>query len=551
MLRQTRNRRSGCELAGVVPLCILITRWWLVFFVLSGAVASAQINRREFSSSLKDQLDLLDLHGFSGAVLVGNAQGREWIRGLGLANQKEQLPNTPETLFAVASISQHFTAAAILWLEQQGRLQVGDSLEELWPARLKSLASVTIEQLMSHRSGLPFSCDEDRPTSREGFLNCVESLENVDRPCQRFEYSNAGYAVLAALIQEISGHPYPEFLRRHLLQPAGMSESGFLDEVDRWPPARVAVQYTWTRDFGTELRKAMDWNYRGAADLVSNVVELGRWRQFLTRGFFGDSRHSQLMRVASTREASGGRFQWCLTGAMTLGYNARWCGNERGHILVLSNHNYGLAGPAPAVVELLDRVLSQANPVLNWRPKTGSVQNLASWAGRYGLDPHFELNLELSGETLQVSGRGQKAVNWLVASSPEQARELSRASRRASNLLQALKVRDFAVAGQSSGDSISVNALEGWLEGLESRHGVLQETALIGTIPQAGGSRSYVELRFERGNELRRLRWVENQLTSILEASLPLAPVRFIPVASRRLIGYHLLFPTAEPWKCA
>jgi CubicO group peptidase (beta-lactamase class C family) len=237
--------------------------------------------RGPFGAALDRYVSELTGFGYSGSVLV--AQHGEVVlnRGYGLADRAHGAPFTADTLFDIASISKPFTAAAVLRLEMQGKLKVEDRLSRFFPDAPADKAAITLHQLLSHTSGLPETSGlEYEPLTREAFLKRIFAARLLHPPGGRFVYSNAGYSLLAAVVEVASGRPFGEFLKSEIFLPAGMRHTGFLpDAADR---ERLAHGYTGDGDWGTSLDHphAPDgpwWNLRGNGGILTTTGDLYRW----------------------------------------------------------------------------------------------------------------------------------------------------------------------------------------------------------------------------------------------------------------------------------
>jgi CubicO group peptidase (beta-lactamase class C family) len=234
--------------------------------------------------ALDRYLSRLEAFGFSGSALV--AQGGKVIldKGYGLADRAAGRPYTAGTIFDIASISKQFTAAAILKLEQEGRLKVEDPIGKFLGSVPADKAPITLHMLLTHTSGLPdvLGDDEYEPVSREVLVRRALAADLVRVPGKRFWYSNAGYSLLAAVVEIVSGKPYETYLKERLWEPAGMRHTGF--HVP--DPENVAHGYTPAGDWGRPLDKpwAPDgpyWNLRGNGGILSTTGDLYRWHQAL------------------------------------------------------------------------------------------------------------------------------------------------------------------------------------------------------------------------------------------------------------------------------
>ena len=171
-----------------------------------------------------------------------------YVKAYGLARLDPRQPATTETRYAIDSISKEFTAAAMLILQQQGKLSLdetaGKYLSDLGPA-----GSVTIRQLLTHTAGLRDYWPQDfvppemsRPTTTEAIIQ-----EWAKRPPDfaagtDWQYSNTGYVVAGAIVEKVSGQKLTPFLREHIFAPLKMKHVG---EDDTGPlPASDAGGYT-------------------------------------------------------------------------------------------------------------------------------------------------------------------------------------------------------------------------------------------------------------------------------------------------------------------
>ena len=208
--------------------------------------------------SLQDAVDIAAEHsGFSGVVRVDRSGGVELCRAYGFADRAHQVPNTVETVFAIASGSKSLTALAVMSLVERGTLELGTSARSLLGDDLPLIADdVTIEHLLAHRSGIGDYFDEDAVddvgayvmpvpvhelATTEQFLPVLDGHETVFPAGERFAYNNGGYVVLALLAERGSGVDFHQLVGTLVCEPAGMVDTAFLrsDEL----PGRAARGY--------------------------------------------------------------------------------------------------------------------------------------------------------------------------------------------------------------------------------------------------------------------------------------------------------------------
>jgi CubicO group peptidase (beta-lactamase class C family) len=195
--------------------------------------------------------------GFSGVVRVDRGDGVELAKAYGLAHRGHQVSNTVDTQFGVASGGKALTALAVVSLIEDGTLDLSTTARSVLGQDLPLIADeVTVEQLLSHRSGIGDYLDEDEDldldayllpvpvqelATTEQFLAVLDGYPAKFAPGERFSYCNGGYIVLALIAERASRIPYHELVRQRVCEPAGMDATEFLrsDEL----PGRAALGY--------------------------------------------------------------------------------------------------------------------------------------------------------------------------------------------------------------------------------------------------------------------------------------------------------------------
>lgn len=178
-------------------------------------------------------------------------------------------------LFDIGSAAKSFTAAAILRLVEQHRVVLTASISRYLPNVPAADRSITTAELLSHTSGLPenFSSDQRRLT-RDAAVRAILRLRR-GRP-GAFAYSNAGYTLLAAIVERVSQQPFRTFVQRELLGPAAMTSTGWYGSAA--PGATPVHGYVAGRDTGPAGTQApASWATLGAGGMTSTSVDLGRW----------------------------------------------------------------------------------------------------------------------------------------------------------------------------------------------------------------------------------------------------------------------------------
>jgi len=206
-------------------------------------------------------------------------------RGLGTLRVGEDATPTMSSVFRIASMTKSFTAATIVLLRDEGRLRLEDEIAqhvpELASIHLPTRDSppITVRHLLTMTAGFP---TDDPWGDRQQGLDLAEfatllrgGLSFAWAPGTRFEYSNLGYGILGRLITNVAGSEYRDVVRERLLEPLGMTSSGYLAE--QFEPERLARGYVW-RD-GCFLEEPMD-GYGALASMggmFTTVDDLARW----------------------------------------------------------------------------------------------------------------------------------------------------------------------------------------------------------------------------------------------------------------------------------
>lgn len=221
--------------------------------------------------------------GFSGAVLIAQDDQIILAQGYGLADQDGAQVFTAETPFLIGSLSKQFTSTAILQLAAHGELRIEDPMGRFLPAAPPEMATITIHQLLTHTAGLPqhHARSDFEPLSRQEALAAIFDRPLLFPPGEGYAYSDAGYVVLAAIVEQVSGQPFTEYLVKNLFERAGLQNTRFYDDV-RWQTIPIAHGYHNGRDIGSPADwPGPYWSLLGAGGIVSTVGDLFRWHQAL------------------------------------------------------------------------------------------------------------------------------------------------------------------------------------------------------------------------------------------------------------------------------
>jgi CubicO group peptidase (beta-lactamase class C family) len=231
----------------------------------------------------------IDREGPGVAILVSRNGVPLHMAGYGLADVKVGTPITPDSLFDLASVSKHMTAVAILTLVEKGKLKLDQPVAQYLhdfhvPVNGRP---VTVNDLLHHVSGLADYTSDDWEGSDEEFasltnerhLKWLNGTKPRRAPGIKYEYNNSEYALLASIVERISGQSFARYAHDHLFVPAGMTHTFILDGTARLP-AEVIKGYA-TNSKGKVSRSSSPTVITGDGSVYTSVRELSLWDQAL------------------------------------------------------------------------------------------------------------------------------------------------------------------------------------------------------------------------------------------------------------------------------
>jgi CubicO group peptidase (beta-lactamase class C family) len=253
-----------------------------------------------------------------GAAILVVKDGKTVLRkGYGLADAELNVAITPDNIFRIGSVTKQFTAVAILQLVQQGKIALEDDITKHLPDAPTAGKKITIENLLTHTSGIPSYTDQPSfPKRAREDMSPAEMLAMAKGvapdfdPSANWHYNNSGYILLGMLIEKVSGQKYADYMREHIFVPAGMKDTAY-DQTEKIVPRR-AHGYSQAREgFVNAPYLSMTLPF-AAGGLLSTVDDLVRWTDALQGGKLVDPKlltraHTpfQLTSGASTRYGFG------------------------------------------------------------------------------------------------------------------------------------------------------------------------------------------------------------------------------------------------------
>jgi len=241
-------------------------------WVAGNSEAAQKIDR--YLSAMEDQ-------GFSGAIVVKDGENTILRKGYGYANRETRKPYTPETIQTNGSITKQFTGAAILLLESRGELSVDDKISDYLEPLSEEMQGITLHQLLTHSSGMPGGIGaDDEPVAAEAYLERLRAESLQFEPGLGYAYSNTGYSLLGMIVEKVTGQSYESFLRKELLLPSGMENTGYV--LPDWDLNQMAIGYRNGERWGKVYQRGWiedgpNWHLRANGGLHTSVGDMAEW----------------------------------------------------------------------------------------------------------------------------------------------------------------------------------------------------------------------------------------------------------------------------------
>ena len=253
--------------------------------------APAELAEAKLEPAITGYLDpLLKTNNFSGVILVAKGDRILFAKGYGYADIEQRVPNSPDTLFQIASVSKPFTAAAIMRLAEQSRIDLHAPLARVLPDYPNS-SKLTIHHLLTHSSGIPninlFPEYEEiqlRSNDPASLVEVFKSKPLEFEPGSKYSYSNSNYNLLALIIEKVAGETYGAFLEREILRPLKLERTGHRPPMTRIVPG-LAEGYAPEGTFELKRADYLDWSAKtGNGSLHSNAKDILRFLRAVHTG---------------------------------------------------------------------------------------------------------------------------------------------------------------------------------------------------------------------------------------------------------------------------
>jgi len=389
-------------------------------------VLAASANAQNLTPKFEEYMNALsNQKRFIGSVLVARDGKIVFSKGYGLANAELNVSNAPDTRFRLGSITKQFTAAAILLLQERGKLTVTDPICKYFESCPGAWSEITIHHLLSHTAGVPnFTSFPDYMPKMMLPVTTTEMIARFKdkpldfKPGEKWSYSNSGYFLLGAIIEKAAGESYESFLQKNIFDPLKLTGTGY-DHFDVILKNRAAG-YSMSK--GKMVNSAfldMTQPY-SAGSLYSTVEDLFRWNEALFGGKVVSAKSFEMMTAPVKNNYAYGlgvetKFnrKMITHGGGINGFStfiARFP-DERVTIVVLRNADFGIPGPGRISQDLAAILFGEKYEVpeavaeVKVDPKI-----LDAYVGQYQLTPNFIITISKEGDLLMAQATGQPKI---------------------------------------------------------------------------------------------------------------------------------------------
>ncbi|WP_170885462.1 serine hydrolase domain-containing protein [Bacillus alkalicellulosilyticus] len=226
-----------------------------------------------------------ELGYFIGNVLIARGKSILFTKSYGMSDYEKQIPHISSTPFLIGSVSKQFIAAAIMKLQEEGKLHCDDTIDK-YITHYPHASQITIHQLLTHSSGIPnytetadFYNTKDKILSPDQIIDIIRDKPLSFPPGTSCHYSNSGYVLLAQIIESITGLPYDVYLKQTIFTPLSMNDTGVV--TNGLNQAGKTKGYSGTMH---GYKETPDWNissFYGAGAMYSTVEDLYKWDRSL------------------------------------------------------------------------------------------------------------------------------------------------------------------------------------------------------------------------------------------------------------------------------
>ena len=484
------------------------------------AIPAHANSARDIRHDLDQYMARITARGFSGAILIAKDGRVILTKGYGKLGPRGGAV-TADTVFDLASVTKQLTAAAVLKLEMQGALSTSDRISKYLPDVPKDKEQITIHHLLTHTAGVPDDVGGDYDVApRDATVQKILSAPLESVPGEKYSYSNAGYSLLAALIERISGAAWGDFANQYLFQPAHMRDTGY--RLPRWHRDMVAESFLPVRYPSPLDRPGPYWNLIGNGGVLSTVGDLYRWHQALNGNRVLPESEKKKLFTPYVPESPGGPtsygYGWVIqktnrgttlawhNGGSDEGFTSyigRYL-DEKAVIIFLSNSILGGGNlPIYFVPDALEKIVFGGAYAIPPASLPMPDNELERYRGTYRMSSGGTFVVSVANGCLSFQAQGRDAVGLLMY--PDAERSPSHIAARIGAAFDAIDRGDFSSLESLVGPEAAADHVKrfgGFWRDWTAKLGGYQGTMFLYSAVAGTRRSSYVELKFQKGTQV-------------------------------------------------
>lgn len=366
-------------------------------------------------------------------------------KGYGMANLEYDIPNTPSTVFHIASVSKQFTAFSILLLEKDGKLSLDDDIRKYIPEVPDFGKTITLRHLATHTSGMRDQWNllsmagwrMDDVITKEHVLKLISKQKELNfNPGDEYLYCNTGFTLLAEVVARVSDQTFAEFTESRIFDPLKMNSTLFYDDHEKIVKNRAYSYYDGPKGF---KKSVLSYANVGATSLFTTVEDLSLWSLNFAQPKVGDQaiiEKLNTLAVLNNGKTFGGalgQFVGKYKGLNEIQHGGADAGyrtyltrfpDENFSVVVFSNSaQFNSGGMAHKVVDiyLKDKIKEAPKKEAPKEEKPGekveiAPKTLATYKGKYELQPGFVITIKETEGGLEAQATGQPTVKLAAIS---------------------------------------------------------------------------------------------------------------------------------------
>ena len=298
-------------------------RFLTILIVSSLLISLNLVAQTNVSTELEVKIDNIfknfnDINKPGATVAVVKNQEIIFKKGYGSANLEYDIPNSPSTIFHIASVSKQFTVFSILLLEKEGKLSFDDDIRKYIPEVPDFGKKITLRHLASHTSGMR---DQwrllamagwrfDDVITKEHILKLVSQQKELNfNPGESYMYCNTGFTLLAEVVARVSDKTFAEFTEDHIFKPLNMTNTLFYDDHEKIVKNRAYSYHSISEN--NYKKSVLNFANVGATSLFTTVEDLALWSMNFSSLRIGDKAIIDKMNtlaVLNSGETFGGAY---------------------------------------------------------------------------------------------------------------------------------------------------------------------------------------------------------------------------------------------------